>query len=184
MWCLCCLGYICWFKSPTQWSQDSPNHQDEQMPFPWTRGADAKRKVPDPAGHPSGMDLNQNPKGRKLLRLCDGDITKFPWYNDIALPCQKWDSIRFDVPKIDASAGSVLKHSLWVLDGIFKRNEPLIFKIGWTHSPIWRWTNKLYGYKKAQDGWSHMTVLFVTDEPYSPGMLEAALIEKYSSDLL
>ena len=154
------------------------------MPFPWTRGADAKRKAPDPAGHPFGMGLNENPKDRKTLRLCDGDITKLPWFTDIALPCQKWDSIKFDVPKIDASAGSVLKHSLRVLDGIFKRNEPLIFKIGWTHSPIWRWTNKLYGYQKAQDGWSHMTVLFVTDEPYSPGMLEAALIERYSSDLL
>lgn len=94
--------------------------------------------------------------------------------------------ITFQVPKFESTAGSVLKHSQCVLDSLFRKHDPCIFKVGWTHSPAWRWSNSLYGYDKSRDGWTEMVVLYISDEPYSAAMLEAALIDKHfgNSDLL
>ena len=91
--------------------------------------------------------------------------------------------ILFQVPKNSLSAGAVLQHAIRRVEVLFSKEEPLIFKIGWTHNPIWRWSNSLYGYKYARDCWSGMNVLFASHEPHGPAFLEAALIEKYQSNL-
>ena len=72
------------------------------------------------------------------------------------------------------------------MDAIFRKHDPCIFKVGWTHSPAWRWSNSLYGYDKSRDGWTDMVILYISDEPYGPAMLEATLIDKHfgNSDLL
>ena len=90
--------------------------------------------------------------------------------------CQQFGCITFDVPRLHIPAGGVLKHSLRVLEGIFRKNDPCIFKLGITHNPAVRWSNQTYGYQHAADGWTNMTVLFITNEEFSPAMLEAALI--------
>ena len=89
--------------------------------------------------------------------------------------------ISFDLPKPHAVAGQVLQHSVAVLERMFRKYEPLIFKIGFTHDPYFRWGNKLYGYAHAREKWAQMTILFITDEPYGPAMLEASLIDKFQS---
>ena len=56
----------------------------------------------------------------------------------------------------------------------------MLFKIGFTHSPVWRWESSLYGYAgQKKHKWQCMAVLSVAEEPYSAAMLEAALIEKF-----
>ena len=55
----------------------------------------------------------------------------------------------------------------------------MIYKFGFTHDPVWRWSNNLYGYKHARDSWSQMVLLFVSKEAGAAGMMEAALIEKH-----
>ncbi len=87
--------------------------------------------------------------------------------------------IDFDLPRPSMVAGGVLKHCIAVMERTFTRLDPLIFKVGWTHNPVWRWSNKLYGYGNAREKWSNMVVLYVTHEPHGPAMLEAALIEKF-----
>ena len=152
--------------------------QDVQMPYPWTRGnSELKRKAP--AEHSDAEDsrcLGQKAKHPKGVRSCGDEVTKLSWFSHMVEACQPSGCITFDVPKLHIPAGSVLKHSLRVLDGIFRRNDPCIFKLGITHNPAVRWSNQTYGYQHAADGWTNMTVLFVTDERFSPAMLEAALI--------
>ena len=89
---------------------------------------------------------------------------------------QALGSILFQVPKNSISAGAVLQHAIRRVEVVFSKEER-------THDPIWRWSNSLYGYKYARDCWSAMIVLFASHEPHGPAFLEAALIEKYQSNL-
>ncbi len=159
------------------------------MPFPWT-STKHDVKVVEAAPHqlarqvPMADDNRelQNSKRQKLCRSSVVEDFKLPWYEPLAVPCIKLGCIHFDVPKIGITAGSVFKHSLQVLQSLFSKHDPCIWKIGFTHDPYWRWTNSIYGYKRAVDRWSNMVVLYISDEPYGPAMLEAALIEKYGGD--
>ena len=92
--------------------------------------------------------------------------------------------IQFRLPSLTAVAGGVLQHALKSMEDLFSKYSPMIFKVGWTHNPVWRWSNSLYGYQTCSDNFDSMTVLFISDEPYSPAMLEAALIEKYQGTLI
>lgn len=90
--------------------------------------------------------------------------------------------ICFQLPPIGALAGTVLQHCSSLLDRLLKSQKPVIFKVGITHNPLWRWGNQIYGYTTAKEKWSNMVVMYVAAEPHSVGMLEAALIDKYQSN--
>lgn len=92
-------------------------------------------------------------------------------------------SISFSLPKANALAGAVLQHSINLLERTFAKHDPMIFKVGYTHNPMWRWSNSLYGYRHAVEKWSSMIVFYASSEPFSPAMLESALIEKYQGTL-
>ena len=89
----------------------------------------------------------------------------------------------FKLPPRGASAGKTLHHAKHVLSGLFAKHDPMIFTIGYTHNPVWRWSNTKYGYMFERERWTHMTVLYESAEPYSPAMLEAALIDTFRSTL-
>ena len=92
--------------------------------------------------------------------------------------------IIFQLPGLGASAGKVLTHAVRVLETLFKNWDPLIFKVGWSHHPVWRWNNAMYGYGHSRDRWTQMIVVYFSLEPHGPAMLEAALIDKFSSTLV
>lgn len=160
-------------------------NQEAGMPFPWTRNGNKQVAIAPPnpqsrdplvAGVGEGEgEAEPRPKVQKLHRSSACDI---PWYQHLVQPC-KLLPIQFNTPKPGITAGYVLKHAHQVLDSIFARQTPCIYKIGWTHNPEWRWCNTIYGYKHAQDKWTNMVVFFVSDEPYSPAMLEASLIHRH-----
>ena len=89
--------------------------------------------------------------------------------------------ISFKLPPAEALSGHVLKHACGQLETLFRKHSPLIFKIGVTHDHVFRWTNETYGYQYAREKWAHMLVLWISNEPSGPCMLEAALIDKYKS---
>ena len=89
--------------------------------------------------------------------------------------------ISFCLPRKSLVAGQVLQHALSVTESLFAEHQPMIFKIGWTHNPIWRWANPLYGYVHDVDPWSNMVVLHISHEAWGPAMLEASLINQYQS---
>lgn len=156
----------------------SPTCQDAVMPFPWAKSPGPRKLLEQVRP----VDDAETSRPTKVLRSTGVKPHELPWYSDLCCPCQNLGCIRFQVPKVGSSAGSVLRHSQSILESTFQKHDPCIFKIGWTHSPAWRWSNKLYGYAGDRDGWTDMVVLFVAHEPYSPAMLEAALIDKFFSD--
>ena len=91
--------------------------------------------------------------------------------------------IHFRTPAAGSLAGRVLRHAVAEMERMFREKGPVIFKVGFTHDPVWRFTNKLYGYCHDCDGWTNMLVLFVSDEPHGPAFLEASLIKKYRCSL-
>ncbi|CAE7292132.1 unnamed protein product [Symbiodinium sp. CCMP2592] len=97
--------------------------------------------------------------------------------------CTTVACISYKLPAAGVTPGKVLRHCSMQLEKLLHDKGPLIFKIGYTHDAIWRWTNTLYGYIHDADGWTDMLILYATDEPYSPGMLEACLIDKFAIQL-
>ena len=91
------------------------------------------------------------------------------------------ENISFSLPPTHATAGAVLQHAIRAIERLFDEYYPMIFKVGFTHDPVWRWSNPLYGYISNREKWSNMVVLYISDEPFSPAMLEASLIEKFRS---
>ena len=87
--------------------------------------------------------------------------------------------ICFQLPRLGALSGNVLQHSSTQLEKLLQDEYPLIWKVGITHSPAWRWGNSLYGYSSAVEKWFGMIVLYISHEPYGPAMLEACLIDKF-----
>ena len=146
------------------------------MPFPWAKATDQS---------PSEQVVAETDSKRRKLVRSIGANHEQPWYADVIVPCKPLGCIDFNLPsKPGLSAGRVLKHARRVLQSIFAKHDPCIFKIGFTHSPSWRWSNSLYGYKQAVDGWTNMMVLYISHEPFGPAMLEAALIESNTSDFV
>lgn len=92
------------------------------------------------------------------------------------------DVVTFQLPPLDALSGRVIRHCSTVLEKLFETEAPLTWKIGVTHCPHWRWTNQLYGYKHGREKFKHMLIMYMAPEPFSVGMLEAAMIDKYQSN--
>lgn len=93
------------------------------------------------------------------------------------------DKISFALPKRVTTSGSVLKHATNALNSLFNKFYPCTFKIGFTCDPVSRWENTKYGYRWERERWEGMLVVFRSHEPFSPAMLEAALIDKFSCTL-
>ena len=105
-------------------------------------------------------------------------------FAEIHKRCLEIQCVSFILPPMDSTAGKVLKHAACEVERLFRTHEPLIFKLGYTHDPAFRWSNTIYGYKHDRDSWTNMVVLFVSREPCGPAMLEACLIDKYGSRLV
>lgn len=109
-------------------------------------------------------------------------IKKFPDLSSELSECNALGAISFQLPRVSSTSGKVLAHAVSVVEKLLSQHAPMIFQIGYTHSPSWRWGNALYGYSKSRDQWSHMVVLSLSSEPYSAGMLEAALIHNFKGN--
>lgn len=124
------------------------------------------------------------PNGPKWSQCLTETILSSPRLRQIILEAASMSVIAFRLTNAKATAGRVLLHSIGVIESFFRKHKPMIFKFGYTHNPSWRWMNKRYGYAKSRDGWTNMLILYISDEPYSAAMLEAALIEKYQSNMV
>ena len=91
-----------------------------------------------------------------------------PGLQTIALQAATMGCIEVKIPKVNLMAGRVLAHCIAVIETLFKMWDPMIFKLGYTHDPIWRWSNDLYGYCQSREKWSNMVILWISDEPFAP----------------
>ncbi|CAE7221252.1 unnamed protein product, partial [Symbiodinium sp. CCMP2456] len=132
------------------------------------------------AQHQSIKSIEHNSslgKDRNLRDQLDASLR----FAEIHKRCLEIQCISFNLPPMGSTAGKVLKHATTEVERLFKAQEPLIFKLGYTHNPAFRWSNAIYGYKNDRARWSNMMVLFVSPEPCGPAMLEACLIDKFVS---
>ena len=121
------------------------------------------------------------PSGPSWLHCLPVDLVSRTSLQNIVAEAALLGCISFRLPTLNSVAGGVLRHAVKTVDSLLLKYSPMLFKLGYTHDPVWRWNNNIYGYKKCRDNWASMIVLYITDEPYSAAMLEAALIQKYQS---
>ena len=174
-------------------------HKDDVVPFPWSL------QLPGQDGCPRREAMSTAEAANKTLHEVRADTLSldpriksirdklFPAESfhlesshrllDTYMRCLETGCIGFSLPPLGALAGRVLRHAVSEIEKLFAKHEPLIWKVGYTHNALWRWSNKLYGYAKAVDKWERLEVLYIASEPFSPAMLEAALIEKFQSPL-
>lgn len=147
--------------------------EESLCPFPWSDALGTKRVSKEPLFTP--------PKWAIGLPM---PLQSSPSLQRIVQEVSALDCIKFQLPAAHATAGKVLQHSLKIMDDLLDTHAPAIFKVGFTHNPAWRWSNDLYGYAKSVEKYSNMIVLYITDEPWGPAMLEAALIQHYRGILV
>lgn len=123
------------------------------------------------------------PNGPKWATCLPPDLLARPGLQLMVREALSIGSIGFRLPKSLAVAGAVLRHCIFIIENLFLKHYPLIFKIGFTHDCVWRWSNSIYGYGHARDRWSNMIILHICAEPFTAAMLEAALIERFEGNL-
>lgn len=151
--------------------------EESEGPFPWTVPLIPKIDDDVKGGHsPENQPMNLS-----WVKRLPFSVQHNPCLQRLVEESASMSCITFDVPKARVTAGHVLQHSVGVLERMFRKHDPCIFKVGFTHDACFRWGNTLYGYANAREKWAQMTILYITDEPYGPAMLEASLIDKFQS---
>ena len=87
--------------------------------------------------------------------------------------------IHLRLPKRLGTPGHVLRHAIEVFEDLHSRRKPMSFKFGFTHDPVFRWSNPIYGYVNCVQKYDRMDILFASTEAIGPGFLEAALVNLY-----
>lgn len=93
------------------------------------------------------------------------------------------DRLEYDLPRGHRLAGQILCHVFAAVDKILERQKPCIFKAGYTHCPIYRFYNDVFGYIHERDRWEKMTVVYVSHEVISTSFVEAAIIQRHKGSL-
>ena len=90
----------------------------------------------------------------------------------------------YRLPKPGCTAGRVLEHSITTINRFLEKYSPMTFKLGITHDAHHRWYCPMYGYQHSKDRFDRLHVVYAASNPYSPAMLEAALIDRFKSNLV
>ena len=164
------------------------NVEASDGPFPWkVPGTDPALQPTHPKRKFSDVSYQNDDAPRPQIPpnsyATDGSVKPWGRLPSLVAESEATGCIAFRHAPEVLSAGKIFKHVIKTIEALFAKHSPMIFKIGWTHDPVWRWSNKLYGYQWARDAWSNMVVLHVSGEPHGPAMLEASLIDKYGSTL-
>lgn len=91
----------------------------------------------------------------------------------------------YQLPRNTALAGEVLRHIYRCIEKYKEKKWPMVFKVGLTHDPIWRYENSLYGYQHDRCmKWDGMRVVFCTSSAAAAAFAEAAAIQRFKGDPL
>lgn len=169
------------FKPKCVWLWATHATKDSLRPFPWSRynGEDfADKPQGGSADQDSSVSSNSSSARSGLATPNSGD-------NNGGKTSDGLDFLDYMLPRQGSTAGSVLQHAKAAMTTLFRKHEPMTFKFGYTHNPIFRWECPLYGYAHDRfNKWSNMVILYESHESYSPAFLEAILIDMYKSTSL
>ena len=147
-------------------------------PFPWDVTKQAKPKFDTPTEKSCSPAPVQKMRPVSWQSHVRGTMND-PRITSMMDEIEEHESISLWLPTRATSAGLVLQHCLQVIDAIHESHAPMTYKVGFSHNVIHRWSNHRYGYMWEKDKWQKMVVLFISKEPWSIAMLEAALIDRY-----
>ena len=116
---------------------------------------------------------------RAIYERLSADVVGLPRTVETFRNILKHEQLFLNLPKPGATAGLVLKHATAVFRSLHSRREPMSYKFGYTHCPVFRWCNRKFGYQFAVQKYDRMDVLYVASDPIGPGFLEAALIQQF-----
>ena len=146
--------------------------------------------MPPVATRSAGQTLEQSTsalsKRAKRIRytdLLEDEILRFPRTHSCFGLIEKNDNLDYDLPRKGALAGHILNHCYTVLNSYLQKWEPMTFKVGYTHCAHFRFYNPTFGYKTSIDKFERMVVVYAAAETISPSFVEAAMIEKFKSNL-
>jgi hypothetical protein len=158
-------------------SKEPSGHQESLRPFPWSRNEDTAAVPAVGCGVMTSdepMICGVQTNCCKLVQTIDGNKPL-----DDRITSGDTSFLEYQLPPANATAGKVLLHAKSIVNKLFAKHYPMIFKIGYSHNPVFRWNNELYGYKFSRDKWTNMVVLFESAEVHGPAFLEACLIDVY-----
>ena len=124
------------------------------------------------------MTLAKGGRNNWLSKL-DDSILSLPRTLSLFDELDQNTNIRYDLPPRASLPGKILKHIYGVLDRYINKFWPMIYKIGATHSPVFRYSNQLYGYKWERVRWDGMMVCFCSAESTAVAFAEAAAIQRH-----
>ena len=87
--------------------------------------------------------------------------------------------IDYQLPRRQALPGEILKHIYTCIERFRSKKWPMVFKVGVTHNPVFRYENDLFGYKFERTKWDGMRVVFCSHHSTSAAFAEAATIQKF-----
>ncbi len=180
---------------------DTGKHQcllrpkDSTIPFPWANvskestcdhgGTSACKALPVGKRHLESVVVSKGTrqKTHASCKYLTDYLDEYPQLRDLHQKLNQLypGQVEFQLPRLHALSGAVVRHCSNFVEQLFNSQSPMTFKFGFTHSPLWRWGNSLYGYATSRDKWTTMVVIYIATEPHSAAMLEAALIDKYQS---
>ena len=121
---------------------------------------------------------------RAIYERLSADVVGLPRTVETFRNILKHEQLFLNLPKPGATAGLVLKHATAVFRSLHSRREPMSYKFGYTHCPVFRWCNRKFGYQFAVQKYDRMDVLYVASDPIGPGFLEAALIQQFMGHVI
>lgn len=149
------------------------SRQDSLRPFPWSRSSSAT-----PVSDSSAELVIDGPTTSGSSTSPECKVVP----NEL---CARMDFLDYKLPRRCFTAGGVLQHCKSVFESLYRKHNPMTFKIGCTHNVVYRWCNDLFGYQMSKNkfNYTNMVVLHEASDPGSAAMLEAALIDIYKSNL-
>ena len=154
--------------------------QEELRPFPWPRSG--SRCMSEPLTSPGSNRAAAcfSAMSGALPTSSDRNLVK---PEPVSGPLDSLECIDYILPPTGVPAGKVLEHAKHVVHGLLEKHAPMVFKLGYTHDPVWRWTNSIYGYSFDCYKYTNMVILYESSEAAGPAMLEASLIDFFRSIL-
>ncbi len=111
------------------------------------------------------------------------DLKNLPRSMDVFRKIERDPVLSLNLAKPGMTAGRILAHAVAFFEKLWSQNHPMTFKFGVTHDAAVRWHNTNFGYKYSRDKFDYMTIIYGTSNPHGPSFLEAALIDRFGSNL-
>lgn len=157
---------------------DDENKENEPQRFFRDFGGDS---LDQRSGNRSRSPCHRPNKPVSESYLQDEDLMKLNRTREVFEKIHQQPHMSYNLPKPGSTAGRILAHATNLFGVLHGKHNPMTFKFGITHNPIFRWYHRPYGYKFGIEKFENMVIVYGASNPIGPAFLEASLIQKFGS---